>query len=392
MKIELHLLQNVAPACLNRDDTNTPKDCEFGGVRRARISSQCLKRAVRSDSTFSDTLQNGLGIRTKGLVSQLTKRLTAQGKTEEEAETVATGFVEATLSAVEEKNAKTKVLLYLGEDEIQRLAVILQEQYDALLTASTAAKAATTGAKAATTGAKKSKNDPFKDACEQAAKAFKGGTKAADIALFGRMMAENPATNIDAACQVAHAISTNKVAMEMDFYTAVDDLQSDAETGAGMMGFTGFNSSCFYRYAVIDLAQLVKNLGDDQELAYKAVEAFIRASVVALPTGKQNSMAAHNPPDAIFTVVRTNGAPVSLANAFAKPVRPERDTGLMEASIVRLDDYWGKLTAVYGETGIAAKAICTIPDVELKNLHTAKTNSLAEVVTAVMNVLNGGRT
>jgi CRISPR system Cascade subunit CasC len=391
MKIELHLLQNVAPACLNRDDTNTPKDCEFGGVRRARISSQCLKRAVRSDPTFSETLHSELGIRTKGLVSQLTKRLTTQGKTEEEAVAVATGFVEATLSAVEEKNTKTKVLLYLGEDEMQRMAAILLEQYDTLLAASNAAKSAPTDAKkSATAGAKKNKTDPFKDACAQAAKTFKGGTKAADIALFGRMMAENPETNIDAACQVAHAISTNKVAMEMDFYTAVDDLQGDAETGAGMMGFTGFNSSCFYRYAVIDLVQLEKNLGGDRELAHKAVEAFIRASVTALPTGKQNSMAAHNPPDAIFAVVRKGGTPVSLANAFTKPVRPERDTDLMEASITRLDDYWGKLTTVYGETSIAAKAICTIPTVELKHLHAAKTNSLAEVVTTVMQALNGG--
>lgn len=385
MKIELHLLQNVAPACLNRDDTNTPKDCEFGGVRRARISSQCLKRAVRSDASFSETLHNELGIRTKGLVAQLTNRLTALGKPEEEAVTVATGFVEATLSAVDEKNAKTKVLLYLGEDEIARLAAILQEQYDTLLAASTATKSTTSGTK------KGKGSNPFQDACAQAAKGFKGGTKAADIALFGRMMAENPATNIDAACQVAHAISTNKVAMEMDFYTAVDDLQGDAETGAGMMGFTGFNSSCFYRYAVVDLEQLTRNLNNDHELARTAVEAFLRASVTALPTGKQNSMAAHNPPDAIFAVVRASGAPVSLANAFTKPVRPARDVDLMEASISRLDDYWGKLTTVYGETGIAAKAICMIPTVELTHLHDAKKDSLTEVVTTVMQALNGGQ-
>jgi len=209
------------------------------------------------------------------------------------------------------------------------------------------------------------------------------------------MMAEHPATNIDAACQVAHAISTNKVAMEMDFYTAVDDLPSDAETGAGMMGFTGFNSSCFYRYAVIDFDLLKENLDKDEELACKTVEAFIRSSVAALPTGKQNSMAAHNPPDAIFAVVRKAGAPVSLANAFAKPVRPGHDTDLMEESITRLDSYWGKLTEVYGEEGVAAKAICIVPEVELKSLKSCKKDSFKDVVNVVMGVLqspsNGGK-
>ena len=290
---------------------------------------------------------------------------------------------------MDEKNSKTKVLLYLGTDEIERMATILLTQYEPLLAASNAAKTATT------TGTKKNKSDPFKEACEQAAKSFEGGTKAADVALFGRMMAEHPDTNIDAACQVAHAISTNKVSMEMDFYTAVDDLQGDSETGAGMMGFTGFNSSCFYRYAVIDLKQLVINLNDDRELAQKAVEAFIRASVTALPTGKQNSMAAHNPPDAIFAVVRQSGAPVSLANAFAKPMRPTHESDLMETSILKMDDYWGKLTAVYGNGGITTQAICTVPEVELKNLESARKGSLAEVVTTIVSALqanaNGGQ-
>src|SRR5438876_2833559 len=100
MKIELHLLQNVAPSCLNRDDTNTPKDCEFGGYRRARISSQCFKRAVRMNPAFASTLQSGLGIRTKGLVSKFTEHLTKAGKASAEAEAIATGFVQAALSTV----------------------------------------------------------------------------------------------------------------------------------------------------------------------------------------------------------------------------------------------------------------------------------------------------
>ena len=393
MKVELHLLQNVAPSCLNRDDTNTPKDCEFGGHRRARISSQAFKRAIRLSPVFKDAFQNNSGTRTKRLVECITEYLTQKGKNKNEAEPVAVGFVEAAMSKGDiDKTTgvhKTKVLLYLGEDEIGRMGGIVLEKYDALLEAK---KKQDAKAKAEDQeGKKKSKNekDLFQEACKEAAKEFKSNTKAVDIALFGRMMAEHSEINIDAACQVAHAISTNKVSMEMDYYTAVDDLSPKEETGAGMLGFTGFNSSCFYRYATIDLDQLKENLSGDTDLADKAVEAFLRASVSALPTGKQNSMAAHNPPDAIFAVVRQSGTPVSLANAFCKPVRPGYDSDLMAASIKEMDTYWGNLTKIYGTEGVAVKAICTIPDVELKSLSDAQKDSFEAVVETVMDALKG---
>ena len=393
MQVELHLLQNVAPSCLNRDDTNTPKDCEFGGHRRARISSQAFKRAIRLSPVFKDAFQGNSGIRTKRLEEKITRCLVQNGKDEREAKPVAIGFVEAAMSKGDiDKTTgvhKTKVLLYLGEDEIESMGSIVLKKYNALLEAKKKqdAKAETEDQK----GKKKSKDekDFFQEACKEAAKEFKSNTKAVDIALFGRMMAEHSEINIDAACQVAHAISTNKVSMEMDYYTAVDDLSPEEETGAGMLGFTGFNSSCFYRYATIDLDQLLskKNLDGDTGLAYKAVEVFLRASVTALPTGKQNSMAAHNPPDAIFVVVRKSGVPVSLANAFCKPVRPGYDSDLMAASIKEMDAYWGKLTKVYGAEGVAAKAICAIPDVELKSLADDQEDSFEAVVKAVMSAL-----
>ena len=237
MKVELHLLQNVAPSCLNRDDTNTPKDCEFGGHRRARISSQAFKRAIRLSPVFKETFQSDLGIRTKALVSRLTEHLTQNEKESSEAEPVATGFVEAVMSAVDEKEKKTKVLLYLGNDEIERMGKIILDKYDDLLKAKCEQDAKEEDQKEK----KKSKkeNNLFQDACKKAAKEFKSGTKAADIAMFGRMMAEHPGDNIDAACQVAHAISTNKASMEMDYYTAVDDLSPKEETGAGMLASPG---------------------------------------------------------------------------------------------------------------------------------------------------------
>ena len=389
MQVELHLLQNVAPSNLNRDDTNTPKDCEFGGHRRARISSQAFKRAIRLSPVFKETLQNDLGTRTKMLVSRLTAYLTKKGdKPEEEAQVIAIGFVEAAMSAVDEnKENKTKVLLYLGDDEVERMGGIALNNYAALLTAKKKQDAKAEAEDQSGKKKPKKEQDPFQDACKEVAKEFKSGTKAADIALFGRMMAEHPGANIDAACQVAHAISTNKVSMEMDYYTAVDDLSSEEETGAGMLGFTGFNSSCFYRYATIDLDQLKKNLPGATDLAHKAVEAFLRASVSALPTGKQNSMAAHNPPDAMFAVVRQSGAPVSLANAFCKPVRPGHDSDLITDSIKAMDAYWGKLTKVYGTKGVTVKGICTLSEVELKSLAGDSKDTFDEVVQVVTDAL-----
>ena len=226
------------------------------------------------------------------------------------------------------------------------------------------------------------------EACKEAAKDFKGGSKAADIALFGRMMAEHPDLAIDAACQVAHAISTNKVLMDMDFYTAVDDLQPETETAAGMMGITSFNSSCFYRYSLVDVEQLKRNLGGDKELVRKTLEAFLRASVTAIPTGKQNSMAAQNPPDAIFAVVREKGTPASLANAFAIPVKPARDKSLTQASIEAMDNYWGKLTKVYGADGIKVRLICLVDSTELTALKDQQALSFEELVKEVVNAIS----
>ena len=155
------------------------------------------------------------------------------------------------------------------------------------------------------------------------------------------MIANLPEKNVEASCQVAHAISTNKVEVEFDFYTAVDDLKPDDTAGADMLGTVEFNSACFYRYANVDTNQLIENLGGDTELARTTLNAFLRASVDAIPTGKQNSMAAHNPPSLMMTVVRERGQ-WNLANAFLKPVRPQGDSDLVQGSVMALDDYSGQ--------------------------------------------------
>jgi len=193
-------------------------------------------------------------------------------------------------------------------------------------------------------------------------------TGAPDIALFGRMLAEKPELNIDAACQVAHAISTHRVSMDMDFYTAVDELSRDDESGAAMMGVTAFNSACFYRYARIDWDLLVKNLGGDMALARKTVEGFLLATLRAVPSGKQNSFAAQNPPDFVLGVARKDGEAWSLANAFEKPIKPCKDGGYLAHSIEALDKYWGQLVKIYGEGEFTPAALVLDETVELKNL------------------------
>lgn len=356
MFIEIHMLQNFAPSNLNRDDTGNPKDTEFGGVRRARISSQCIKRAIRSENVFKDKTSVEPADRTKWITRLLVKPLTEAGKTEELAWVIAEAFAN-TLGIGTEKDKKTeqpktKVLLYLSKGEITEIAQKLLAQWDEIQA----------------TLNKDGKSPVLDTIVKELVKGMKDRTSAPDVALFGRMLAEKPELNIDAACQVAHAISTHRVNMDMDFYTAVDDIKTDEETGAGMMGVTGFNSACFYRYARIDWGQLVKNLGGDKVLAKKTVEGFLHATLRAVPSGKQNSFAAQNPPDFVLGVVRADGESWSLANAFEKPVKAGRDGGYLNGSIESLDKYWGRLVTIYGDGNFTPAALALDEDAPLNNL------------------------
>ena len=389
MKVELHLIQNFAPACLNRDDTNAPKDCEFGGYRRARISSQCIKRAIRQHFRANLLLpEEHLARRTKLAVEEITKRVIAKGQDKEQARPVVEAAIKGAGLDLTDSGA-TEYLLFLGEGELEAFADTVIEHWDALLDV-----AHTPSDQKDDTSSKARKKKSKAALPSEVKKALAGildGGKAADLALFGRMLADLPDKNIDAACQVAHAISTHAVTMEMDFYTAVDDLQPKEETGAGMMGVVEFNSACFYRYALIDVDQLVANLGGDADLARKTVEAFLRAAVAAIPTGKQNSFAAQNPPSCVLAVVRDGGMPWSLANAFVRPVtvpsRPTEQAGLVGASIERLDDQWGRLASAYGATGIVTKLLLVTEDAELTSLADGKVQSLEELVQKVMEAL-----
>jgi CRISPR system Cascade subunit CasC len=370
MFVELHMIQSFAPANLNRDDTNNPKDCEFGGVRRARISSQCIKRAIRQNPAFKETTGAEIGMRTKWLMSQLRQPLLEAGKPEDEVDAILPEVVAGTASKLDSKSAqKTAVLLYLSRAEIDNLVQTLVDRWDALAD-------------------EKQRSGAVKALARDFVKTFKGRTSAPDIALFGRMLAEKPALNIDAACQVAHAISTHRVTMEMDFYTALDDLNPDDTTAAGMMGFTGYNSACFYRYARIDWGQLAQNLGGDVALARRTVEGFLRAAVAAVPSGKQNSFAAQNPPEFLLAVVRNRGMGWSLTNAFERPVRPQREGGLVAPSVAALDSYWDRVRTAYGGDSVARVAALTLqPALALEALADSGVADLEAWVAAVMEAL-----
>jgi CRISPR system Cascade subunit CasC len=380
MFVELHILQNFAPANLNRDDTGSPKDCEFGGFRRARVSSQCWKRAIRT--AFRD---EGLipasdrAIRTKRVLEEVVKRLAARGRDEEGARP----RVIAALASVEltvKEDGKTEYLLFLGEREIAALADACEQWWDALTPA--APPTGEAGPKPKKKAAKDSVPAEVKNAL---GRLFDGG-RAADLALFGRMLADMPERNIDAAAQVAHAISTNRVSMEFDFYTAVDDLNSAETAGAGMMGTIEFNSACFYRYANVDLRQLTANVGGDAALGRNTLEAFLRASISAIPSGKQNSMAAQSWPSLVFAVVRDRGL-CSLANAFVQPVRPGESLDIIENSVLALDRYWQRMDQMYGAAGVRARAVCTDYPGALEHLAADRVDSVERLIAVTQEAL-----
>jgi CRISPR system Cascade subunit CasC len=200
---------------------------------------------------------------------------------------------------------------------------------------------------------------------------------------FGRLQ-----LRVDASCQVAHALSTHGVSYDMDFYTAVDDLNPEGETGAGMMGHSGFNSACFYRYALLDRDQLVANLGGDSEVD-STIRAFLEAFSRAIPSATQNSMAAHNPPEFGMFVVRDGGVPVSLANAFAKPVTGGENEDLIGNSVEKLANHWKLITDVYGEDGVSTKTLFHLGyGGQLGELNDLDAGSLRNAINKVMAAVN----
>jgi len=315
----------------------------------------------------------------------VTSRLITSGVAEKDADGIAVAALRELGLDFESKNPLlTEFLVFIGRQDIERLMQLCVEHQTALLVASSSVPTdgdIDAGGESSRKGRKtkvaKRENLPvdFK-------KAIWGGRDAVDLALFGRMLAKPSGFNIDAASQVAHALSTNALSAEFDFFTAVDSLKPPSEdAGAGMLGTIEFNSSCYYRYANVDLRQLLENLGGNEALARIALRAFLQAAVESIPSGKQNTFAAHNPPSFVMSVVRDR-APWSLANAFVKPIAPRGETDLVAGSVAALDGYWDRLTTMYGDGGIVQQTVCLDPAYadRLPNLADSQVPSVAALI------------
>ncbi len=337
--IQLHLLTSYPPANLNRDDLGRPKTAMMGGANRLRISSQSLKRAWRTSETFELALAGHVGTRTKEMGRKVYQSLLEKNVTEKKAtewsKAIAGVFGKLkTLSKKEKDNADPEKLL--TELEIEQLAHFSPEEeqaIDALIN-----EIATSG------------EAPTE---EQLALLRKKHT-AADIALFGRMLASSPAYNTEAAAQVAHAISVHKVTVEDDFFTAVDDLNNGEEDmGAGHMGETEFAAGLFYLYLCIDKELLTENLSGDAALASNTLGALIRSAATIAPNGKQNSFASRARASYILCE-SGDQQPRSLSVSFLKPIG---GSDLLNHSIEALEQTRQKMDAVYGD---GAERIATL--------------------------------
>ncbi|WP_156754361.1 type I-E CRISPR-associated protein Cas7/Cse4/CasC [Actinokineospora pegani] len=365
--IDIHVIQTVPPSNLNRDDTGSPKSAVYGGTRRARVSSQAWKRATRD--AFASLLDSSeLGVRTKRVVELLGDEIEEQdgslaGRGQDLAkDLLAAAKIKTGPARKKDQPDEVGYLLFLSRKQVQNLAALAVEA-------------------AAEAGEGKVAFDGKK------VKAVADREHSIDVSLFGRMVADDTALNVEASAQVAHAISVHAVANEFDYYTAVDDHKrgdDEEDAGAGMIGTVEFNSSTLYRYANVDVDHLRGNLGDT-EATKRAVAAFLRAFVTSMPTGKQNTFANRTLPDAVLVVVRET-QPINLAGAFEAAIGEGEKGGRIAASILKLAKQAGELHEAFGETPVASWSFGVGERVDL--LHEVATRStLDEVVREVAELV-----
>jgi CRISPR system Cascade subunit CasC len=380
--LDVHALQTVPPSNINRDDTGAPKTAVYGGVPRARVSSQAWKRATRTYFEGEHLLDaSELGVRTKKIVEAVAGRITAldPSLTDETALRIADETVKATGLKTEVPKRKADSAKEGEPDpapEAKYLVFLSARQLDGL------ARLAVDGAADITAFLKDKKN-------KDKAKELADTRHSVDIALFGRMVADVPDINVDAAVQVAHAISVHRVENESDYYTAVDDENTDAETGAGMIGTVDFNSATLYRYAALGVHQLAANLGQGlrkdeprTEPVRRAVEAFVHGFVASLPTGKINTFGHHTLPDAVIVKLRTT-RPVSFVAAFEDPVRGDQGGHVREAS-ERLAEYIPDIERAYGDEDSTLTWVLRVgPNTQKLAGIGTESDNLGELVAAV---------
>jgi len=351
--IELHILQSFPVSCLNRDDVGAPKTATFGGVTRARISSQCLKRAARllAKDLCPDLFA---GECTKLIVTPIAAAAERHGAAKDKALEASKKFCDqlATFdeSALKSKGLyKVKTLMFLSPAERDQIG----EELAAILKQSDA----------------KAQDKKMKSV---AAKVQQAKLKdAADIALFGRMVATDHSLTVEGAAMFSHALSTHRADNDIDFYTAVDEAQledssieEEDRAGSGMMGTLEFTSAAYYRYVGLNLTLLE----DEHHLGtlstkdrQTVVDTFLRAIILAVPGARKNSMNAHTLPGYVLGLVKEKGQPLQLVNAFEKPISPKN--GFIDASIASLKEHHSKQKETWG---IDPALEISIPDKTLK--------------------------
>ena len=304
--VDFHILQTVPPSCINRDDTGSPKTAVYGGVTRARVSSQAWKHAMRA--AFAENARLDVGKRTKK-VADLVKEQILALVSDADADKLAKKALEN--AGIKSDDKGTKALFFMSTAQAKALAEL--------------AVAGSTDKK-------------------EYQKALKAAPSM-DMALFGRMVADDPSLNYDAAAQVAHSISTHAVQNEYDYFTAVDDCQAEDNAGAGHLGTVEYNSSTLYRYATVNAMELDGKLSAEQ--AAETVRAFGEAFLFSMPTGKQNSFANRTLPDAVYVTIRED-QPVNLCGAFERAV-PRSTQGYAEPSKAALAQYAQQMYSSFAE-------------------------------------------
>ena len=312
--VDFHVLQTVPPSCINRDDTGSPKTAIYGGVTRARVSSQAWKHAMRQAFVEESLLdEEDVGKRTKKVTELVEKEIAALAPEKDAAK-----LAKKTLDNAGIKNDEkgTKALFFISQAQIKALATL---------------------AVADDIEDKKAYKEDLKEALRK--------NPSVDIALFGRMVADDPSLKFDAAAQVAHSISTHAVQNEYDYFTAVDDCQAEDNAGAGHLGTVEYNSSTLYRYATVNVMELAGQLGAAQTA--ETVRAFGEAFLFSMPTGKQNTFANRTLPDAVYVTLRED-QPVNLCGAFERAV-PRSAQGYAAPSKAALAQYAQQMYSSFAE-------------------------------------------
>lgn len=315
--VQFHLLTVYPLSNPNRDDQGRPKQAMIGGTPRLRLSSQSLKRAVRESSFFSQDLAGNRGTRTRRLATELKAELVAEGVEEKQADEIATQIGKV-FSKLEKDSTNATTLAFVSPEEWEF---------------------------ARTLARKAVKGEPMPDGKDLKKMVLRKADGAVDIAMFGRMLADSPDYNRDAAVQVAHAFTTHRAQAQDDWFSAVDDLKTrEDDSGAGHIGEHGFGSGVYYLYACVNVDLLVENLGGDAALAAKGLEALAKALAVATPKGKQNSH-AHHPRASYIRVERGSQQPRDLSGAFHKAVPTDE-----RASVVALTEMAERIDRAYGKS------------------------------------------